>query len=188
MLALVADLSRRASLAKPGVRLAEYAELEREPGLAAGFEHVVLVDPPPSARLAALASAPTAEGGYLREVWGEREQRFAIDALEAQLAQRPDLIQMYREIREAGAEVGGEELRRGPAGRGPAPPGPGGRRPLLPCPARARAWCGESTDHGAGTAGVVSSERTDLERSAAFRAYSARYQEGLQYLEGLKQS
>ena len=41
-------------------------------------------------------------------------------------------------------------------------------------------------DGGRGTVGVVSSERTDLERSAAFRVYSARHQEGLEYLERRK--
>ena len=42
-------------------------------------------------------------------------------------------------------------------------------------------------DGGAGTVGVVSSEGTELERSAAYRAYSARYQEGHRYLERRKQ-
>ena len=41
---------------------------------------------------------------------------------------------------------------------------------------------------GGGPVGVVSSEETELERSAAFRAYRARYKEGKRYLEGLKQT
>jgi hypothetical protein len=44
-----------------------------------------------------------------------------------------------------------------------------------------------SPDGGAGEVGVVSSESTDLERSATFRAYSARHQEARQYLEGQRQ-
>ncbi len=43
-------------------------------------------------------------------------------------------------------------------------------------------------DGGRGTVGVVSSEETDLERSAAFRAYGALHQEALRYLERLKQA
>ena len=43
-------------------------------------------------------------------------------------------------------------------------------------------------DRGRGDVGVVSSEGTDLERSTAYRAYSARYQEGRRYLEGRKQT
>ena len=58
VLGLVADLPRRAPMARTGARLAEYAELERDPGLAARFEHVVLVDPPPFAHLERLASQP----------------------------------------------------------------------------------------------------------------------------------
>ena len=40
---------------------------------------------------------------------------------------------------------------------------------------------------GDGTVGVVSSEGTDLERSAAFRAYRAEHSEAQQYLERPKQ-
>ena len=44
-----------------------------------------------------------------------------------------------------------------------------------------------SPNGGDGAVGVVSSEGTDLERSAAFRAYSADHSEALQYLERRKQ-
>ena len=40
---------------------------------------------------------------------------------------------------------------------------------------------------GDGEVGVVSSEGTDLERSAAYRAYGARHEEGRAYLEAHKQ-
>ena len=78
VLALVADAPRRAALARDGLALADYAELERQPDLPRGFAHVVLVDPPPSARLERLASQPTEEGGYLHPVWGDAEHRFAL--------------------------------------------------------------------------------------------------------------
>ena len=70
ILALVADVPRRAALERDGLALADYADLEREPDLACGFAHVVLVDPPFSASLERLASRPTREGGYLHPGMG----------------------------------------------------------------------------------------------------------------------
>jgi hypothetical protein len=185
---LVADEQRRAYLAATGARIAAYSELDERPGLAAGFEHVVVVDPPASERHERLAALPPERGGgFMHRAWGELETRFAMRALEAQLAQRPVLVALYRELREAGPELRGEELRAALRGDG--------RHPRTPVEA-ARCFRVLSEigllrgrpDRGEGTVGVVSSEGTDLERSAAHRAYSARYQEGLKFLEGRKQS
>ncbi len=46
VLALSADATLRVGMAREGARLADYAELEREPELGGEFDHVVLVDPP----------------------------------------------------------------------------------------------------------------------------------------------
>jgi single-stranded-DNA-specific exonuclease len=183
----VADAPRRAHLAKCGARIAEYSELERSPGLARDFSHVVLVDPPSSAELEWLAVRPAAEGGYLHRAWGELEVRFALRALEAQLAQRGELVGVFRDLRDAGADLAGEELRRALQGSGPHPRGPDAAarcfRVLTELElVQGRPACGD------GSVGVVSSEETELERSTAFVAYSARYQEGRQYLEGRKQT
>ena len=61
------------------------------------------------------------------------------------------------------------------------------RGALFPGALRARA--GRRVSRRAATAlvGVVSSEGTDLERSPAYQAYSARYQEGQRFLEGQRQ-
>jgi len=184
VLALVADATRRVGLAREGLRLAAYGELESDPDLARGFAHVVLFDPPASARLERLAARPAAEGGFLHPAWGEAEHRFALAALESDHAQRPALTAMFRDLRDAG-ECGGEDLRKALLG--------GERHPRAP---RAAARCFRvlselglargAPDGGAGRVGVVSSERTELERSAAFRAYSARYEEGKRYLETRK--
>ena len=185
VLALCADAALRAGMAREGVRLEDYPELERDSGLADPFTHVVLVDPPPFAHLAALASRATAEGGYLHHAWGEAEWRFALSAIGEQLAQRPALIAAFRDLREAGA-ASGEDLRKALLGSGPRP-----RR------AETAARCFRvlaeldlvrgAPEGGAGEVGVVSSEGTDLERSASFRAYSARYQEASRFLEGQRQ-
>lgn len=183
VLALGADAAARAPLERPGMTLADYAGLERSPGTARAFTHVVLVDPAPSPYLDALASQCAADG-YLHPVWGEAERRFALSVLAAEWARREEVAAVYRALREAG-EAGGEELRSALAGSAALP-----RRPEVA--ARCLRVLSElglvqgTPDGGGGTVGVVSSEGTDLERSAAFRAYGARFKEGKQYLEGRK--
>ena len=189
VLGLVADLPRRAALARTGARLAEYAELERDPGMAARFDHLVLVDPPPFPHLERLASEATAEGGYLHPAWGEPELRFAVAALGDQFARRGVVAGVFRDLRaHAGAGEGeGPALYEALRGEGRYPRGP-------EAAARCFRVLGElglvqgAPDRGRGGVGVVSSEGTDLERSTAYRAYGARYQEGLRFLEGRKQT
>ncbi len=184
VLAVVADRERRSALCGEGVVVADAAALEAEPDLAAGFEHVVLVDPPAFAHIEALASRAPREGGYAHLAWGEAEHRFALAMLDEQLARRPTLIALFRDLREAG-EVNGPQLFAALRGTGQHPRSP-----------EAAAHCFRvltelglaqgSTAAGAGSVSVVSSEKTDLERSAAYVAYGARHQEGLQYLERRK--
>jgi single-stranded-DNA-specific exonuclease len=187
VLGLVADLPRRAALSHTGARLAEYAVLERDPGPAAEVEHVVLVDPPPFRHLEELVSQACAGGGgYLHPAWGEPELRFTIDALGDQLAQRGVLAGVFRDLRTASDGEGGglyEALRGG----GPHPRAPEAAARCFAVLAELGLVQG-AVDRGRGVVGVVSSEGTDLERSTAYRAYSARYQEGLRYLEGRKQT
>jgi single-stranded-DNA-specific exonuclease len=187
VLGLVADLPRRVALTHTGARLAEYAELERDPGLAAEAEHVVLVDPPPFPHLERLVSESSAEGGgYLRPAWGEPELRFTIAALGDQLARRGVLAGVFRDLREA-SEADGVDLYAALRGGGPYPRGPEAAARCFAVLAELGVVQG-SAERGRGVVGVVSSEGTDLERSDAYRAYSARYQEGLRYLEGRKQT
>jgi single-stranded-DNA-specific exonuclease len=185
VLALTADAGLRAAMGLDGIRLADYLELERSPELGAKFDHVVLVDPPASADLERLAAGCTAEDAYLHLVWGEAEWRFAGHALEDQLAQRPAVVALFRDLRDAG-EVGGEQLLealRG-SGAGPRPPEAAARG------FRVLAELGlvaGGPNRGDGVVRVVSSEGTELERSAAFRAYRSRYEECRQYLERRRQ-
>ena len=194
VIGFVADVVRRAHLAKTGARIADYAELEREPELAREFEHVVLVDPPAFPALDRLAGSAwgggadaSAGSGYLHPAWGELEVRFALRALASRLAQREDLIAMFRDLRDAGEDLTGEELRGALRGSAPHPRGPEAAARCFRVLTELELVQGEP-DRGAGSVGVVSSEGTELERSPAYLAYSARYQEGRQYLEGRKQS
>ena len=182
VLAVVACAERRVALAGDRVTLADAAVLEAEPELAARFEHVVFVDPPQFERVEQLA---TAGEGYVHLAWGEAEHRFACAMLAEQLARRETLIAAFRDLRDAGAQLGGEELLAALRGSGRF-----ARSPVTA--ARCLRVLGElelaqgTADGGSGRVGVVSSEGTELERSSAYRAYGARYQEALRYLERRK--
>lgn len=180
VLAVVADRDRRSALAGDGVVLADAVALEADPDLAMGFEHIVLVDPPAFAHVEDLASRATREGGYAHLAWGEAEHRFALAMLEEQLARRTTLIALFRDLREAG-EVSGPELFAALRGSGQHPRSPETAARCLRVLSELGLAQG-STARGAGSVGVVSSEKTDLERSAAYAVYGARHQEGLQYL------
>jgi single-stranded-DNA-specific exonuclease len=181
VLAVVADAERRAALAGDGVVLADAFALEAEPGLAAGFEHVVFVDPPAFAHVEELAMAGE---GYAHLAWGEPERRFALAMLGEQLARRPVLIALFRHLREAG-EVDGSELLAALRGGGRHPRGPEAAARCFRVLAELELVHG-SPEAGGGSVGVVSSEGADLERSAAFRAYGDRHQEGVRFLERRK--
>jgi single-stranded-DNA-specific exonuclease len=186
VLAVVADSARRAHFAKLGAVLAEGEDLERNPGLACEFEHVAIVDPPCFSHLDRLATRPCREGGYLHRVWSEAEWRVANATLAARHAQRRELIAVFKDLRAAG-KIDGERFRQVLRGEGRFPRSPQTAARCL----RVLAELGlvvVSGNLSDGVTGVVSSQRTDLERSAAYRAYSARYQEGHQYLENRRQS
>jgi single-stranded-DNA-specific exonuclease len=185
VLALVADLERRVALAGDGVVLADGASLEADPDLATGFEHVVLVDPPAFSHHEGLAIRPTADGGYVHLAWGEAEYRFALAMLDEQLARRAVLIALFRDLREAG-ESSGSELLAVLRGCDRQPRGAEAAARCLRVLAELGLVRGSAARGGAGVR-VVSSEGTELERSAAFRAYGARHQEGLEYLKRRRQ-
>jgi single-stranded-DNA-specific exonuclease len=145
------------------------------------------VDPPPFPHLERLVSETSAGGGgYLHPAWGEPELRFAIAALGDQLARRGILAGVFRDLRESSEEEG-RGLYEALRGSGPHPRGPEAAARCFAVLAELGLVQG-AADRGRGAVGVVSSEGTDLERSAAYRAYSARYQESLRYLEGRKQT
>ncbi len=100
------------------------------------------------------------------------------------------LAGVFRDLREAAAEdgeVSGQELFAALRGSGAHSRGPEAAARCLNVLTELGLVRG-TPDRGRGAVGVVSSEETDLERSAAYRAYSARHEEGRRYLEGLKQT
>jgi single-stranded-DNA-specific exonuclease len=174
-----AGLAARAS---SGLALTDYAALATAPDLAGGFEHVVMVDPPSGAAeddLCAMTGA--AAPGFLHRLWTGAEREFAIAVCDQRHASRAAVGGLYRRLRETGEGSGAirREVLAGAAAY-----------PLEP---EASARCFRvldelglvdgAPDHGAGVVRVVSSEGTDLERSAAFRAYRAEHAEAVPFLE-----
>ncbi|HWB68609.1 MAG TPA: DHHA1 domain-containing protein, partial [Solirubrobacterales bacterium] len=93
--AVVEGLVKRAA---GGFALTDYHALESAPALAAEFSHVVLVDPPASAREHRLA----ANGfGFLHPVWTEAERGFALSVLGERYPQRGAIKAQFEALREA---------------------------------------------------------------------------------------
>jgi single-stranded-DNA-specific exonuclease len=164
-----------------GLVLADYPALGLTDPPNPGFGHVVLVDPAPSARLQAIATrAPAAGCGYLHHAWGEPERGFGLRVVEDELGLRRPLAAIFRELRESG-EAAGERLRALLRGEGKHRRSPelAGRcvRVLLEL-----GLLELPRNDGARSLGAVSSDATDLERSAAFRAYRALLEEAKAFL------
>ncbi len=170
------EIARLEARADSGLALTDYAALERAPELAASFEHVVLVDPPRGEGDEVLVGLACGEGGgFLHAAWTEAELGFAGQALGEQWATREGVAASYRALRQTG-DAGGRRLREALSGAGDYPlcPEASARRFRV---LRELGLLQGSPEGGAGVVRVVSSVRTDLQRSAAFRAYSDRLSE-----------
>ncbi len=195
----IAGLAARAD---SGLALTDYAALAMVPDLASHFEHVVLVDAPRAAadlERVSLAfgapgpSQPPEEGGagraetspgFIHPLFSAAEHEFSLGVLARQAPSRETIIGVFKALR-AGGQLSGPGLRAALSGPGPHPLDP---------ETSARAFrvllelglVAGSTNAGGGVVGVVSSEGTDLERSAAFRVYSKEHSEAQQFLQSPK--
>ncbi len=182
-----------------GFAVASWAALEADPGLAAGFTHVVVVDPPAHAQLEALAAHLPGDG-WTHLAWGEPERDVARRVLAWELDLRAPLIELFRGLRAATATetvpapvtprtttapaspaLGGDDLAALLRGDGSQPRSGALAGRLL----RVLAELGliELTRAPLAVAVPPPPGRTELERSAAFRAYAARLADGLAHLE-----
>lgn len=178
-----AAIARLRERADSGLALTDYEALARCPDLIPAFEHVVLVDPPRSAADEARARqslAGAAGPGYLHLLWTEAEHPFASAAVAEQWASREGVAATYRALRAAG-EVSGEALRSALCGSGTHPLCPEASARRFRVLVELGLVQGEP-DRGGGRVRVVSSEGTELERSGAFRAYSAENSEAQRFL------
>ncbi len=167
--------------ADSGLALTDFAALERVPELAAAFEHVVLVDPPRGEADEVLVASAFCDGpGFLHVLWSEAETEFAAKALAEQWATREGVATTYRALRQTG-DARGCRLREALAGAGDHPlcPEAAARRFRV---LRELGLLQGSVEGGEGVVRVVSSVRTDLQRSAAFRVYDERLSEARRYL------
>jgi single-stranded-DNA-specific exonuclease len=140
-----------------GFALAAWSALERDPELLAPYAHVVALDPPASASQEALLDARATLA------WGPDEAAYALRAHEAGYDVRPVAAGVFRALRD------GATLAAAVAGA-PSPAAAGRALRVLCELGIARV--------DAQTARVLDAPRTELDRSAAFRAYATRLAEG----------
>jgi single-stranded-DNA-specific exonuclease len=103
VLAVTAHAQHRAAALRDRVgsfTVTTWAALEADPELAAGFTHVVAVDPPPHAHLRALAERLPGDG-WTHLAWGGAELELARRVLAWELDLRPQLTDLYRALRAA---------------------------------------------------------------------------------------
>ena len=175
--AVVAHAGHRAKVLSGrvgGFAVVGWGALEDAPELVAGYEHVVLIDPPASDRVEHLPGT-----GWTHLAWGPAELSFARRIHEWDYALRAPLTDLYRAIRAAGS-MDGEACEAALRGDGPQP--------------RSAALAGrlvrvlselhlvDLRREGPALTVVAPPVRTSLERSPAFRAYQRRLEDGLRFL------
>ena len=182
VLAVCADVPRRLAGLQArvgGFALCSHAALERDPALAAGFDHLVVLDPPalPEQEARLRAGSRTGANSFAHLTWGDAELRFAVQIHESEYGIRASLVPLYRVLRDRGGAAG-EELGRLLRGDGH------GRSAALA--ARLVAVLEElglvSLDRELQALRVLEAERTALDRSAIHRAATARYEDGQRFL------
>ena len=181
VLAVCADVPRRIDGLRErvgGFTLISYAALERDPFLTESYRQLVALDPPTSEGARGLLRAGC---GFAHLAWGEPELRFVEQMHELEYGLRTSLVALYRGLR-LQHRVAGEELERLLRGDGPH-----GRS--APLAARLIRVLAElelvSLDRDLPALAIASESQTALERSAAYRAYAARYEDGRRFLSTL---
>ncbi len=173
-----------------GVVLADWDALPAIPGLAARFEHVLAIDPPPSPEAETLAAAAPASGpGFLHLAWGPAEVALASRVLESDWPSRAVLGAVYRALTQAPTDqvIGGERLREALCGPTAFPRSPEAAARCLRVLLELGLVQVRETPGGR-IVGVVSSEATELSSSAAYAAYRQRSEEGVRYLSRREQA
>ncbi len=182
VLVICANTPRRlASIAgrRGGFALITHESLQDEPELMTKFEHVVVLDPPASET----QDITTRMGaGYTHLAWGEAELRFGQQMHEQEYALRASLVALYRALRERG-RVAGEELEHLLRGDGTHARSARLSGRLL----RVLTELGlVSLDPDLPALEIAGTERTELERSAAYRAYTQTSEDGQRFLSAAR--
>ncbi len=185
VLLVVADIGRRraglertiAAMAPGGLAVCSWDALGRAPQLADPYTHLLAMDPPPVTEgLELLAGAPGT--GFAELAWGPGEADFALGYWRHELDLRTPLAQLWPALSQHGG-LDGAELEA--ALRGPGAHPRGGHLAGRMLRVLAEAGLVE-VDAAARQVLVVSSQRTSLESSPAFRAYRERLAAAERYL------
>jgi len=178
VLAVCADTPRRLAGLRSrtgGFALISYHALGCHPAIGERYTHLVALDPPASA-----AAGPVLDlgCGYTHLAWGEPELRFAQQMHELEYGLRASLVVLFRSLR-LRERVTGEELEHLLRGDGPH------SRPAR-LAARLIKVLAElelvSLDPELPALAIAGAAPTALERSAAYRVYAQRYEDGRRFL------
>jgi single-stranded-DNA-specific exonuclease len=178
VLAICADVGRRLpglSSRTGGFALASFCALERSSELLAGFDHLVVLDPPSGLEQARLLRAGA---GYTHLSWSDPELRFAQHMHELEYALRPSLVDLYRALRQRQSAVG-DELARVLRGEARHPRSAALAARLLRVLSELELVRVQRTPVSVSLAGRM---ETQLERSPSYRIYAQRYKDGLRCL------
>jgi len=168
--------------------LVSWGALERDPGLARPYPHLIALDPPENARgerlLDAVPGPPGAETTARAHVcWGRSEVDFVRRSAGARLELRPALTELYRALRAGGGELSDEALARALWGDGPYSRDPELCARLLRVLGElelADYTCRAGSEPGCRLNALA--PRVELERSPTYRASLARLHEAHAYL------
>jgi hypothetical protein len=180
-----------------GLVLADWSAIARRPESPRRFQHVVVIDPPPSEPAESLATqgcasgegfaAGSAAGSYLHLAFGPAEVELSERLLARDWELRGAIVEIWRELAGAGGGAEGAVLRSVLTG--------GSRYERAPEAAARCVYvldelglCEWRAGSAAGSVRVVSSERTDLARSRAYGACLARHQEAIRFLRSRAQA
>ncbi len=177
-------LSEAAADRDCGLLITDWTALLRSPQAVSGFEHLVLLDPPVLAAAAELPLQGAPRGGYLHLALAPAEE-LALPCWDGEWNLRPALAEIYKAVGGAGsAELAGDGLREALTGSGafPRPPESGARCVRI----LGELGIAEMLEGGdAPLLRVVSSSKTELDRSGAWRAFQSTHQAGRTFLEAL---
>jgi hypothetical protein len=152
-----------------------WADLGADPAAAAGFGHLLALDPPPVDQELGLL---TAGGGMAHLAWGEAERAFTLACWRAELDLRPALTELWRALSVTGS-LREAALERALRGDGDHPRGGACAGRLL----RVLAELGLARcDPGARTVEAIAGQRRPLDESVTNRAYAARLAAAERYL------
>jgi single-stranded-DNA-specific exonuclease len=171
VLVVVADVARRragleavvAGLSDAPMPVTSWAALAARPELAAGFDHLVALDPPPGG----LASPQLRAVSRAHLAWGPAEAEFALTAWRAELDLRPQLTELYRGLRGLPAGASASDLETAVRGSGRY------SRGARACARLVRVLSELSLielDPVARSCRVLDAARSELELSASYRA------------------